>query len=131
VVIDTAEEAGTLPALSVQVHWLARGFCKVPTSCLLEMRQRAAAMAADSREAIYAALLHTTESRTRTLQAFTGCRDLQAGFLRFSVLPSLRYMRWKHNSTSLLKLAACYADRPRRFALRAMHIGAMHIGTMT
>ena len=124
-VIDTAEQAGTLPALAVQIHWLARSFCNVPTSCLLEMRQRGAAMAAVSQEAIYAALLHTTESRSRTFQAFTGSRHMQAGFLRFSVLPSLRYMQWKHNSNSLLKLALCYADRPRRFAFRAAHIGAM------
>jgi hypothetical protein len=27
-------------------------------------------------------------------------------------------MRWKHNADSALQLALCYADRPRRFALR-------------
>jgi hypothetical protein len=124
-VIDTAERAGTLPALSVQIHWLARTLCKVPTSSLLEMRQRAATCVAVSQEAIYAALLHTTESRSRTFRAFTGSPQMQAGFLRFSVLPSLQYMQWKHNTTSPLRLALCYAERPRRFASRAVHMGAL------
>lgn len=121
-ITDTAERAGTLPGFSVQVHWLARSLCKVPTSCLLEMRKRAAVSAAADPEPIYASLLHTLQSRSKAFQAFAGNRALQAGFLKFSVLPSLRYMRWKHNSRNLLRLAFCYADRPRRFALRATHI---------
>ena len=124
-VADTAEEARTLPALSIQLHWLSQSFCQVPASWLTAMRQRAARVAARTPEAIYAALLHTSQSRRKTLNAFAGDLRAQLQFLRFSLVPSLRYMRWNHNASSAWRLAICYADRPRRLALRMAQIDGM------
>jgi hypothetical protein len=118
VVIDTADQAGTLPALAVQIEWLARTLCRVPRSSVAELQLRGRHVPASMREAFFAALLHTTQSRRRTIAAFAGDRREQLRFLLFSLLPSGRYMRWKHNADSALQLALCYADRPRRFALR-------------
>jgi len=118
VVIDTADQAGTLPALAVQINWLAGTVCSVPKSCLAELQLRGRHVPPSMREAFFAALLHTTQSRRKTLAAFADDRREQLRFLMFSLLPSARYMRWKHNAHTALKLALCYADRPRRFALR-------------
>ena len=118
VVIDTADQAGTLPALAVQIKWLAQTVCSVPKSCLAELQLRGRHVPPSMREAFFAALLHTTQSRRRTIAAFAGDRREQLRFLLFSILPSVRYMRWKHNAHTALRLALCYADRPRRFALR-------------
>ena len=118
VVIDTADQAGTLPALAVQIKWLAGSLCPVPKSYLAELQLRGRHVPASMREAFFAALLHTTQSRRRALAAFAGDRREQLRFLMFSLLPSARYMRWKHNANTALQLALCYADRPRRFALR-------------
>jgi len=117
-VIDTAELAGTLPALAVQVRWLAGTVCSVPKSSLAELQLRGRHVPPALREAFFAALLHTTQSRRSTLDAFARDRRDQLRFLMFSILPSARYMRWKHNAYTPLKLALSYVDRPRRFALR-------------
>jgi len=117
-VIDAAELAGTLPALAVQIRWLAGTVCSVPKSTLAELQLRGRHVPPGMREAFFAALLHTTQSRRRTLTAFSRDRLDQLRFLMFSILPSARYMRWKHNANTPLQLALCYADRPRRFALR-------------
>jgi hypothetical protein len=118
VVIETAERAGTLPALAVQIGWLARTLCSVPNSSLAELQLRGRNVPAMMREAFFAALLHTTQSRRTTIASLAGYRHEQLRFLMFSILPSKRYMRWKHNAHTALALALCYADRPRRFAMR-------------
>lgn len=118
VVLHTADRAGTLPALAVQINWLARTLCSVPKPPLAELQLRGRYVAPAMREAFFAALLHTTQSRRRTIESLAGDRREQLRFLLFSILPSTRYMRWKHNAHTALSLALCYADRPRRFALR-------------
>jgi len=122
-VADTAEEARTLPALSVQLDWLAQTFCPIPAASTVGMRQRATRVAAANREAIFVSLLHTTQSRRRTLAALSGALRAQLQFLRFSLMPSSRYMRWNCNASSAWRLAMAYADRPRRLALRIARLG--------
>ena len=117
-VIDIADQAGTLPALAVQIGWLGRSLCSIPKPVLAESQRRSRHNPAQTREACFAALLHTTQSRRKTFDALAADWREQLRFLHFSLVPSTRYMRWKHNVESPMRLALCYADRPRRFALR-------------
>jgi hypothetical protein len=121
IVIDTAEQAGTLPALAVQLNWLSQTLCLVPASCLAELQRRARYVPPHRQEAFFAALMHTTQSRQKTYDALAPSKREQLRFLKFSLVPSLRYMRWKHNANTPWRLAISYADRPRRFAIRTAH----------
>lgn len=121
--IDTAVQAGlALPVLTL-LRWVGATLTPVPDRWLDELRDRSRMIDMTTAEGIYAALLHTMQSRQQAFDAFKGNLRAQLGFLRFSTVPSGRYMRWKHNVDNGWKLAVCYADRPRRFALRAARAG--------
>jgi hypothetical protein len=116
---DTASRAGLALALLTQLRWINENLCAVPQRGLNELRERAKEPDNKEAESIYASLLHTTQSRRQAFAAFSVAWHTRLGFLKFSIAPSLRYMRWKHNVAGNLRLALHYADRPLRLALRA------------
>jgi hypothetical protein len=117
-VVDTAAGAGLALPLSVLLRWVSAVLVNVPERALEQLRARGSDPDALASEGIYASLLHTMQSRRQAFNAFGGDIGAQLGFLRFSAVPSLRYMRWKHNIEHGWKLAVRYADRPRRFVFR-------------
>ena len=124
-VVDTAVMAGLAPVLLNQLRWINRRLFPIPRRWLKELHSRSRATLFDSSECFYASVLHTTQSRRKALRAFGAEWRTQLGFLRFTICPSLRYMRWKHNVDSNWRVAVHYADRPRRFALRLAQVGGM------
>jgi hypothetical protein len=118
-VIETAERSGLALPVFVLLRWAREALgAPIPSGRLSELHDCSRTIDAVTAEGIYASLLHSTLSRGRALRAFRISRRAQLGFLRFSALPSLRYMRWRHNVDQDWKLAAHYLDRPRRIVLR-------------
>lgn len=118
-VIDTAVRSRLALPVLVLLRWVQDVLgAPIPSERLSELHDRSRTVDAVSAEGIYAALLHSMLSRQKALRAFRMSRRVQLGFLKFSAFPSLRYMRWRHNVDGNWKLAAYYADRPRRLALR-------------
>ncbi len=118
-VIDTAAASRLCLPMWVLLRWLKDTLAApVPAECLEELRERGQSLDSVAAEGIYAAVLHSTLSRSKAFRAFAESWLAQLGFLRFSAIPSREYMRWRHNVDSGWKLAMCYADRPRRALLR-------------
>ncbi len=124
-VIDTAGRSRLALPMWVLLWWLRETLqAPIPAQRLEELRERGRALDSTAAEGIYAAVLHSTLSRGRALRAFGSSRLAQLGFLRFSALPSARYMRWRHNVDGGWTLAIRYADRPRRAVMRLADGGA-------
>jgi putative nucleotidyltransferase-like protein len=121
IVIETAVRSRVGLPLCVLLRWLREALgAAVPAERLGELHERSGPIDALTAESIYAALLHTTLSRGKALRALAGSWRAQLGFLRFTAVPSPRYMRWRHNVDANWKLPVYYADRPRRIALSLM-----------
>jgi len=116
---DIASRADLALALLTQIRWINENLFAVPPRDLNQLVERAKEPDSEHAESIYASILHTTQSRRQAFAACSVSWRTRLGFLRFSVVPSLRYMRWKHNVTGNLSLVLHYADRPLRLALRA------------
>jgi hypothetical protein len=121
VVIETAVRSRAGLPLWVLLHWLRETLgAAIPTERLGELYERSRTIDALTAESIYASLLHTTLSRGKAFRALGGSWRAQLGFLRFTAVPSPRYMRWRHNVDANWQLPVYYADRPRRIVLSLM-----------
>jgi hypothetical protein len=121
VVVETAVRSRVGLPLWVLLRWLRDLLgAAIPAERLDELHERSRMIDALTAESIYASLLHTTLSRRKALRTLSGSSRAQLGFLRFSAVPSPRYMRWRHNVDADWKLPVYYADRPRRIALSLM-----------
>jgi hypothetical protein len=119
IVADTAAAARVTLPVVVLLRWLNAFLgAPLPAERLAELEARSRTIDAVTAEGLYAAMLHTTFSRATAFKSFAASPRAQWGFLKFSAMPSLRYMRWKHNVEHGWKLPLYYADRPRRLALR-------------
>jgi hypothetical protein len=121
VVVETAVRSRVGLPLWVLLRWLRDVLgAAIPAERLDELHECSRMIDALTAESIYASLLHTTLSRRKALRTLSGSSRAQLGFLRFSAVPSPRYMRWRHNVDADWKLPVYYADRPRRVALSLM-----------
>ena len=110
----------TLPAL-VMLRWLRESFgLPIPERATKALGAASAELDRIAVEGIFASLLHTQQSWTRALACFGGDRRTMWRFVRFSVLPSPRYVRWRYNVRSDWTLPLYYVRRPLRFAIGAM-----------
>jgi hypothetical protein len=119
VALDTAARSRLTLPLLVLLRWANEALAApVPAERLAELHERSRTIDGVTAEGIYAALLHSTLSRGRAFRAFDTSRRAQLGFIKFSGLPSLRYVRWRHGADQDWKLPLYYLDRPRRLGVR-------------
>jgi hypothetical protein len=119
VVTDAAARSRTALPLLVSLEWLSSVLdAPVAGQALADLRHLNRRADAITVEGLYAALLHATMSRGTVLELLGSSAVAQLGFLKFSVIPSPRYIRWRHNVEERGQLAFHYIDRLRRFALR-------------
>lgn len=131
-VLDTATAAGLALPLAVQLQWLREVLAApVPAACIAELEIRGRPLDPVAREGVFASLLHATLSRPRCLSALSGDGAAMLGFLRFSVAPSVRYVRWRHNISRSWQIPGWYLDRPRRGALRLLRTGVRRFQRVT
>ena len=119
-IIRSADAARVASQLFVLLGWLKDALgVSIPASVLAELRNRSRNLDPVIVEGMFASLLHTRMSWARALECCRGDRRLVLEFLRFSVLPSPLYLRWRYNSGSgqNWRLPFYYVRRPVRFAV--------------
>jgi hypothetical protein len=125
-VIQSADAAGMALQVSVLLGWLKDALgVSIPAPVRAELRNRSCNLDPVIVEGILASLLHTRMSWARALEWCRGDRRLVLEFLRFSALPSPRYLRWRYNSNESWRLPFYYVRRPVRFGLSLLR-GHLH-----
>lgn len=118
VVIEAAARARLTLPLLVFLRWAKDVLAApVPADALRQLHDGSRVIDTVIAEGIHAAFVHTGQSRMRTFKELGKSPRAQARLIKFSALPSRRYMRWKHNLAQDSSLALHYADRPRRVAM--------------